>query len=122
MTKLPSCPWCGCDIAKVIDAKKGYVEWGCGSFKRGPEPYQADSCRILQLEIQREKLQARTDVLGDADTTIAKLKAENEQLKAVLKDVAKAPYPDYLPQSDPASLLETLRSEARAVLAKTGFD
>lgn len=55
------------------------------------------------------------DVVTQRDQRIRELVAENTQFRAVLESVALPPYPD----SNLASLLTTLRSQAQEVLKQS---
>ncbi len=58
MSKYDTCPWCGAPVHNVIRRRPWIGEWKCGSYKRGPEPYQTLTCRIAELEAENERLKA----------------------------------------------------------------
>lgn len=73
---LSKCPWCGM-AATSIDEKRQYADWGCGSFKHGPWPYQwencAHICEVRELEAEIERLRS-TNVAGNVETKLKRVR------------------------------------------------
>lgn len=89
MTDLSKCPFCGTE-ALSVEVCRQHAQWGCGSFKRGEKPWQAESCRINELEALLEKAEAANELLRKE---IERLKAETLEIlveKAEAKQLAPA--------------------------------
>ena len=48
-----NCPWCGCEPTTVEQG----IAWGCGSYKKGIEPWQSQNCQLNVAEDEVERLQ-----------------------------------------------------------------
>ena len=83
-TDLSLCPWCGCDAVRKPDRE--YADWGCGSFKHGPEPYQSTDCKLnvaeATLVLADLSLCTQTQAVADLKAGVA----AREERCAVLVD------------------------------------
>ena len=53
-----NCPWCGCEPTTVEQG----IAWGCGSYKKGIEPWQSQNC---QLNVAEAKIERSWKLLND---------------------------------------------------------
>lgn len=72
-----NCPWCGCEPRTVghglaKPSPKGQVDWRCGSFLHGTEPWQSTNCELNVEDAKAERLGAFVlKVYGLCDEHIA---------------------------------------------------
>lgn len=66
----PVCPWCGAPAKKVTDVK-GRINWMCGSWQHGTEPWRSENCEINTLSCTIDILkQLLTAIVEDAEYRI----------------------------------------------------
>lgn len=112
---LARCPFCGvAALPKMrVGQARGFVDWGCGSFLHGPEPYQVVDCK---LNVAEARLLVADLLVVDLNEDVGDLKVDLARCRGDLADATKAGTP-YARERDYQSALVMRVEELEAEVA-----
>lgn len=93
---MSKCPWCDApEIQSHVvrgNPRLTQMNWGCGSWKRGPEPWQSPECRVNELEAElanagqeRDDLSVKLAEAADERVAFTETISEQEERMAKLR-------------------------------------